>query len=136
MTATILLLTLAIGGPLLAIKLSDALNSAQLSQLRADRNFDELQEVVDSFLVEVSESDELLRGTPGTQQLQRRLLAMARDYFQQFIQQNQDDATLLELGRAHIRLADVQLTLGEHAKSKESYEKSIQLLTLFSNQNQ
>jgi serine/threonine protein kinase/tetratricopeptide (TPR) repeat protein len=100
-----------------------ALTQAAEQRKRADANFVKAQNVVNDFLVEVSDSQELLRGSPGTQALRRRLLEMARDYFLGFVQQDPSSHLQSHLARAQLRLGVAEYQLGNVDNAEQSYRK-------------
>ena len=106
-TIPLLLLTLGIGGPVVAwqqtenarlekrLRAEAQKNEQHARQLeeeqrkRADANFEVAQKTVDDFLTNVSESD--LWDQPQMELQRRQLLEKARTYYQEFIQQLTDD---------------------------------------------
>jgi tetratricopeptide (TPR) repeat protein len=95
---------------------------------RAEANFRKAREVADEFFTEVSESHELLRGTPGTQELRKRLLERAGRYYEEFIEDHPADDTLqADLGGAHFRLAKISAETGERLRAAGLYRTAIEI---------
>jgi serine/threonine-protein kinase len=80
---------------------------------------------VDDFFTDVSENPRLLRKEPGTQELRRVLLERARSYYEGFLRERSDDATVqIETASAYFRLAAIQEMLEPGAKALDSYRRS------------
>lgn len=95
---------------------------------RAERNLREAIGAVFRFYTQVSESPELLRGHPGTQELRRKLLARARDYFSRFVKQNEGDLNLTyELVAAYYRLGTMYFETSELKEAEESFDRVVAL---------
>jgi eukaryotic-like serine/threonine-protein kinase len=94
----------------------------------AETNFQTALQAVDDMLTEVAQ--EQLAPEPRMEKKRRALLARARTYYEQFLQQRGDDPGLrAEAARAHKRLGDIARLLGEHGPARESYDQAIALLT-------
>jgi tetratricopeptide (TPR) repeat protein len=104
--------------------LEQAIAEEERSRRRADENFRAARAAVDRFFTEVSTSRELLRGTPGTQQLRRRLLEQARDYYVKFLEAGGDDPRLREdVARAHLRMGKVLAEIVHGAEARQALEQ-------------
>ncbi len=92
---------------------AETANTKSLASLElADQRFRQAQHVVDDFLTEVSSPDGDLARTPGTKQLQRELLAKARDYYEQFLKEAQNDPSLqYQSANALARLGKIAQTI-------------------------
>src|SRR5262249_44227739 len=76
---------------------------------RAEANFARAREAVDRYFTRVSE-DRLLN-EPHMEPLRKDLLESAREFYETFSKEHSDDpAVQLELGRAHLRLQDIERT--------------------------
>ncbi|MEM7315389.1 MAG: serine/threonine-protein kinase, partial [Planctomycetota bacterium] len=103
----------------------EARKAVVLEKERADRNFERAQSVVDEFLTDVSESEELLRGTPGTQSLRLKLLEKAKRYYERFLAQNTSQEMNAELAAAHHRLGKIQQTMGKSTEAEQSFDQTL-----------
>ena len=74
---------------------------AEENAVAAEENFQKAREFVDDYFTKVSESRELLSGTPGTQRLRKRLLERAQKYYEGFVRDRTGDEKLLgRIGRS------------------------------------
>ena len=108
------------------ISLPDTMRSfvEEQARRRADENFREARAAVDRFFTEVSTSKELLRSAPGTQQLRRRLLEQARDYYVKFLEAGGDDPKLREdVARAYLLKGQVLMEIGNGPEAREALEQ-------------
>jgi serine/threonine-protein kinase len=82
---------------------------------------------VERYLTDVGGSKELQ--SYGLEPLRQRLLAGAREFYEQFLRDQPDDpARRDDLGRATYRLAETHNVLGDVPKAEELYEKARDLL--------
>jgi serine/threonine-protein kinase len=80
---------------------------------------------VDELFTDVSENPRLLRKEPGTQELRKALLERARNYYEGFLHDRADDASLqIETAAAYFRLAVIQEELEPGPRALESYRKA------------
>ena len=100
----------------------------QRTALQAQTNFRKTQEVVDRFLTDVSESQELLRGTAGTQRLRQKLLEMARDYYEGFVSDNKSMSLDRDLAIASSHLGFALQELGEFKAATKQYTLDVEEL--------
>ncbi|MFO0807147.1 MAG: protein kinase [Gemmataceae bacterium] len=99
---------------------------AEHSVVLAQARQRETRRAVDAFFTEVSESPRLLRKEPGTQELRRELLTQARDYYEQFLRENNGDAALqTEAASACFRLARILDELSPGQRPLELYERAL-----------
>lgn len=78
---------------------------------------------VDQFHTRVSESSELR--AHGLELLRQKLLESAVDFYQKFVQHQDDDPALrAEQGRAYKRLADLSHILGRNEQAQASYDRA------------
>jgi serine/threonine-protein kinase len=97
---------------------------------QADKNFKTALGAVNDMLTEVGQ--EQLANEPGMEKKRRALLARARSYYQQFLDEEEhsaDPGLRKETAQANERLADISRLLGEHTSAKEAYDKAIGLLS-------
>lgn len=91
----------------------------------AEKSFRQARQIVD-FFIEVSEQE--LADKPELQDLRRMLLASALDYYQAFIEQAHDDASLQsQLGASHLRVASILDEIGSRAEALAALERAKQL---------
>jgi serine/threonine-protein kinase len=129
--AAALLLTavaaLAVGNVLIGQQKARAENNfqkAETERRRAEENFRLAHDAVDRYFVQVSESK--LLGVPGMQPLRKELLARARDYFQQFVEQRADDPALrTDLATAFHRLAAITGEIESRTRAIELDQKAL-----------
>ncbi|MGO9471480.1 MAG: protein kinase domain-containing protein [Isosphaeraceae bacterium] len=82
---------------------------------------------VDRYFTQVSE-DRLLN-VPGLQPVRRQLLDAAREFYQKFLDDRQDDLSVrAELGRAYLRLARITFDTGASAKAVELARQGLAIL--------
>jgi eukaryotic-like serine/threonine-protein kinase len=94
----------------------------------AEKNFGLARDAVDRMLTEVAEVD--LADVPQMQQVRKRILEKARQFYQQFLKQKGTDASVLrEAGRAHLRLGQIGELLGDHVEAERAYRRGLDLLT-------
>ncbi len=95
----------------------------------ADARFQQSQAVVDKYLSEVADSDSLLAITPGADQVRRRLLEKAREYYEQFLTEAGNDPRLnFEAATAYTRLGQIGQVLSPGREDVvELYERAIHL---------
>jgi serine/threonine protein kinase len=101
---------------------------AQDQRARALTGFLKARQALD-FIAQIGDNE--LAGQPGLQQVRKKLMVAALDYYQSFIQQYQDDAAMQpEIARCHLRSgkilaelhADVD-ALAEMERARELQEK-------------
>jgi tetratricopeptide (TPR) repeat protein len=93
-----------------------ARNVAIVNERRARTNFAHALETVNTFCTQVSE--EQLLDEPGMQPLRRRLLGLARQYYQRFQREQRDDRALMkELALSFMRSGIVAGELGDFAEA-------------------
>ena len=120
-------LLLAMSGGLAGIswKWAEAVSERRRTELerdRAQRNFRQAREAVDTYLTQVSDSDVLK--SQNLEPLRRELLRTARDFYERFVQQDPDDPDLqADLGRAHARLGQITSVLESTPRALEHYQK-------------
>ena len=125
--ALLLALTLAIAGGVAGISWNWAEAVRQRRRMeverdRAQRNFQQAREAVDTYLTQVSENGELKE--QNLEPLRRELLRTARDFYERFVQQEPDDPDIqAELGKAHGRLGQITGILESTPKALAHFQK-------------
>lgn len=99
---------------------------ALLAEAQAAEQFRQARKAVDDSFTEISENPFWLRQTPGSQELRRRLLERAKDYYERFVREKSDDpAVQAETANAFFRLGKVQRELSPASANIDLFEKSI-----------
>jgi serine/threonine-protein kinase len=97
---------------------------AETNYQLAEANFQTALHAVDDMLTEVAQ--EQLAPEPRMERKRRTLLAKARSYYQQFVEQRGDDPRVRkEAALAHERLGDISRLLGEYPQARSAYEQAI-----------
>ena len=108
----------------------DAEQARQLAEERADndrRNFRWAKRTVDRYLTEVSE-DPLLKAH-GMEQLRKRLLETARQFYDEFVNVRTDDPKLqLDRAKAYRQLASISDDVGDKTRALELLQRSRAIL--------
>ena len=74
-------------------------------------------------------SEDRLLNVPGLQPVRRQLLDAAREFYQKFLDDRQDDLSVrAELGRAYLRLARITFDTGASAKAVELARQGLAIL--------
>ncbi len=85
----------------------------------------------DELLLAVTTETEFLPRTPGSQEVTRKLLERARDYFQSFLDVNSGNSALTyQLARAHAGLGEVAMRVGDSATLERETEAALMLIEL------
>lgn len=93
----------------------------------AQKNFQQAKEAVDLYLLNVSNATELDK--PEFRDLRNSLLESARAYYEDFIDQGQDDpAILVDLAKARISLGRIEQSVGSVETAFSFYDKAVKLL--------
>lgn len=104
---------------------------AENERARAERRFEEVRHLANTFLFDVHDA---IAHLPGSLAARRTLAATAQDYLERLAAEGDDDPELrMELGTAWLRLGDVQGTrhnasLGDTAAALASYRRGLELL--------
>ncbi len=106
-------------------KTKAALEAEARQRANAEKSFRQARQVVD-FFTELSE--EHLADKPELQGLRRRLLEVALEYYQEFIDQRGDDPSLrAELTASHLRVATILDEIGARADALAALERAWQI---------
>jgi serine/threonine-protein kinase len=128
--AAALLLTAVVALALSTVLISREQARTMKQRQQAERNFKTALGAVNEMLTEVGQ--EQLANEPGMEKKRRALLARARTYYQEFLDEeahSNDPHLRKETAEANKRLADISRLLGDHAAAKEAYNKAIDLLS-------
>jgi serine/threonine protein kinase len=100
---------------------------AETQRQRAEANLLDARRAVDQMLTEVAQSQ--LARVPQMEPVRRALLQKALAFYQRFLRQTGDDPGVrLETGRAHRRVADIYVLLGQRREAEASYGQALALL--------
>jgi serine/threonine protein kinase len=103
-------------------KTKAALEAEARQRAKAEKSFQQARQVVD-FFTEVSE--EHLADKPEMQGLRRKLLEVALEYYQDFIDQRSDDPSLrAELAASHLRVATILEEIGSRSEALATLERA------------
>ena len=96
---------------------------ADRERQRAERNFGLARDAVREYYISVSE--ETLLKQPGMQPLRENLLRQALVYYQSFLEERQDDLTLLEeVAQAHFFTGQITQAIDSPAKALPHYQSA------------
>jgi serine/threonine-protein kinase len=91
---------------------------------RAEANFQLARAAVDRYYTEVSQ--DVLLNQPGMEDLRRRLLETARDYYRELVRHSSDDPVVrAEYGRTHWRLAFITSAIDSKPQAVEDYRQAV-----------
>jgi tetratricopeptide (TPR) repeat protein len=101
---------------------------AESQRERADKNFQQALAAVDAMLTRVGE--EKLMHEPRMEKVRRDLLQKALRFYERF-RETQGDSLylLLQTGRAHQRVGDIQQLLGEKGAAEKAFRAAIDFFT-------
>jgi len=108
---------------------ADAAKRAEAEQRRlAEENFQKARQAVDDYLGTVIDRRLLKSSLPGLQPLRKELLEDALKYYEQFLEQRQDDPTLqAELAAAFFRVGSITDEIGAKPDALRSFQKAQEL---------
>ncbi|MBM4093426.1 MAG: tetratricopeptide repeat protein, partial [Planctomycetes bacterium] len=121
----LVVLALAVGGPLLAASFRAARLRAETSQQRAERREGESRELLE-YLGRVS-ADEL-QGKEGVGELRTKMLKKVLSYHQKFVKEQQSSSNMLQLADAHFEIGYLSNSLGDVQEAKRAYEQALSIL--------
>jgi serine/threonine-protein kinase len=127
-TASAVLLVAAVAGLTVTTVLVSREQARTAEQHRlADANFQTALGAVNDMLTEVAQ--EQLAPEPRMEKKRRALLARARTYYEQFLEERGSDPHVRkEAALAHKRLGDISRLLGEYDQARAAYDQAIGLL--------
>lgn len=130
-SAAVAVLVASLSLAVLAVVLAAANRREREARAHATENFQLAFDSVNQYLTRVSESQ--LRDVPNLQVLRRELLDAARGFYQRFVDQRGDDPLVrAELGRAYLRLAQIQDELGSPGEAVRLARRGIAVLEALS----
>jgi tetratricopeptide (TPR) repeat protein len=129
-TAAIVLATLLLGiagTSWQAWRATKAKANAETERANAVASFRSAQDAVDQLLAEVEENEMLQN--PEMQPLRGKLLEIARDYFQEFVEKHQDNPQIQrDLAEAYRRLGDIAWILGDGKVADQAHSQAVAIL--------
>lgn len=140
LACTFLLITITVGSLSAAIVMRAQKARLLASEANA-RNAKETAEqalrssitAADDLLLAVTTETEYLPRTTGSQQVTRKLLEKARDYYRDFLSKNADNDVLkLQLARAHAGLAEIASRIGETEELERETLSALELISQIS----
>src|SRR5262249_51365058 len=101
---------------------------AEAQRQQAEKNFRAARAAVDQLLTRVAE-DKVLDQQPRMDQLRRKLLEQALEFYKAFLQEKgEDPAVRGEAARAYQRVAAIQAQLGNRDQAEKSYRQALELM--------
>jgi serine/threonine protein kinase/tetratricopeptide (TPR) repeat protein len=98
--------------------------AAERQKRIAEQNFQRAREAVDRYLTKISETE--LLEVPSLQPLRKDLLELAQKYYQEFLNEHQDDPTIrADLAEAHLRLGKIHTLLGSDDEARKSLHTAL-----------
>jgi serine/threonine-protein kinase len=117
----VLIAAVVVGLTIATLLINQERSRTQKAQARAERNFRKAQEAVDRYFTHVSE--ERLLDESGLLPLRRELLGAARDFYEDFAREQQDDpASRLALAQAQLKLARITRAMGDRRQAQRILE--------------
>ena len=134
--ATLLVLALTAGSITAAVvfrtqnhRLTESAKAESIAKVAAQESLRKSIEAADELLVSVTEDTELLPRTPGSEEIARKLLRKAQEYYRQVIASGgNSQLVLFDEARARSGLAQVSLRLGNPSDVETEAEAAIALL--------
>lgn len=100
---------------------------ARLERDRAEASFRQARDAVRDLFTTMATGELIDR--PGTQPLQRKLLGLAREYYEGFLRQRPDDPTLVaEAAATYYRLGNVTTAIASKTEAAQLFGRAIDLL--------
>jgi serine/threonine protein kinase/tetratricopeptide (TPR) repeat protein len=110
-----------------AVRATRAERQALAERDRAEAGFRMAQDTVDRFFTQVAESPNLK--ARGLEKYRKDLLQNAKEFYERFIREHVDAPEVRHhLGLAHLRLAKIQVVLGDYPAAQTLSEKAIEIL--------
>ncbi|MEZ6120545.1 MAG: serine/threonine-protein kinase [Pirellulaceae bacterium] len=106
-------------------RLTDANQELALATERARQKSADANAAVNDFFTEVSESQELLAGSAGTQALRQRLLKRAEEYYSRFVTEDGSQQNEALLADVTGKLASILELLGETENAEKRHLDSL-----------
>ena len=103
-------------------------DEAHRQKEKAEHNYQLARKAVDRYHTEVSES--VLLHEPGLEPLRKKLLEAAREFYEQFVQERQEDPGVQdELGKSLFRLAQISGEIDSRFKAIEIHRRALTVFT-------
>jgi len=100
--------------------------AAEAQRQKAEANFRRARAAVDQMLTRLAEEE--LAYLPHMEQFREAVLADALRFYQEFLQEKSDDASVRqEAGRAYRRIGDIYLLLNKHEPATKAYDQALAL---------
>ncbi|ETX01978.1 MAG: hypothetical protein ETSY1_05205, partial [Candidatus Entotheonella factor] len=127
----LIVLTLAAGGMAYVAQLSS--RQARVAEIRAERRFNDVRELANSFIFEFHNAIKNLAGaTPARELLVRRALT----YLQRLSQEAEDDLSLQrDLAASYLGIGDIQVSTGNVDEAAKSYQQGLKIFERISQAN-
>jgi serine/threonine-protein kinase len=91
---------------------------------RARKDYEQARQIVDDFFVKIS--DDNMRRVPGMQAVRKEFLEAALRYYQGFLHQHADDASLRTLlAETHYNVGKVALEIGKLTDAEKAFRKAL-----------
>ncbi len=109
-------------------ELRQSTNSEMMAKRSAEDALKASITAADELLLAVTTETEFLPRAPGSQEVTRKLLERARDYFSKFLETNRGNPTLTyQLARAHAGLAKVAMRVGDIKALERETDEALML---------
>lgn len=107
----------------------DVAQAARLAETeqreRAEANFQKAGDAVDQMLTAVGQKD--LADVPRMDAVRRTLLTRALQFYEQFlVEQGDDPAIRAQIGRAHGRVANIRMLLGDYNEAEQAFHQAVE----------
>src|SRR5262249_38500032 len=121
--AAVLVIATAVSAAL-AVRATLAERRTLAERDRAEANFRMARDAVDRYFTQVGQSADLK--SRGRDQLRRRLLQNAREFYGRFVLEHAGDADVRhDLALAHQRLAEINRVLGDYPAAEEAATRAV-----------
>ena len=131
MVAAVLVIATAVSAAL-AVRATLAERRTLAERDRAEANFRMARDAVDRYFTQVGQSADLK--SRGMEQLRRRLLENAREFYGRFVFQHAGAAEVRhDLGLAHQRLAEINRVLGDYPAAEAAATRAVAILAELAN---
>jgi hypothetical protein len=108
------------------VRTREAFEAEAAQRARAEESFRQARQVVD-FISQIAEEE--LRDRPDLQEVRRKLLEVALDYYRDFIERGSGDPTIqTALAASHVRVAEILREIGTKADAKAALERARAIL--------
>ena len=99
---------------------------AEQLRITAEANFQKARQAVDEYFTKISESK--LLNVPGLQPLRKELLESSRKYYQEFLKEHSDDASVrAEAAEAWYRVGFVAMDVNTAKEAIDSFQRATEM---------